>query len=71
MSQILDNFIGKDCIINLCTGGTADGTVRKISEGWLEIEDKKGKIQAVNADYISKIREYPTSKSGKRKTVIE
>lgn len=71
MPHMIEKFIGKDCIINLGSGGTADGIVKAVSEGWIEIEDKSGNSQVVNIDYISRIREYPTNKNGKRKVVIE
>lgn len=71
MPHMIEKFIGKDCIINLGSGGTADGIVKAVSEGWVEIEDRSGVTQAVNIDYISRIREYPTNKKGKRKVVVE
>lgn len=71
MPHMIEKFIGKDCIVNLGSGGTADGIVKSVSEGWVEIEDKTGASQAINIDYISRIREYPTNKNGKRKVVIE
>lgn len=71
MPHMIERFIGKDCIINLGSGGTADGIVMSVSDGWVEIEDRSGVSQAVNIDYISRIREYPTNKKGKRKVVVE
>lgn len=71
MAHIIEKFIGKDCLINLGSGSTADGVVKSVAEGWIELEGKDGNLQAVNVDYISRIREYPTNKNGKRKVVIE
>ncbi len=71
MSHMIEKFIGKDCLINLGSGSTADGVVKSVAEGWVELEGKDGNLQAVNLDYISRIREYPTNKNGKRKVVIE
>ena len=71
MAHIIEKFIGKDCLINLGSGSTADGVVKSVAEGWVELEGKDGNLQAVNVDYISRIREYPTNKNGKRKVVIE
>ena len=34
---------------------------------WLE---KNGKIEALNLDFVIRIREYPRKKNGKKKTVI-
>ena len=71
MSHIIEKFIGKDCLINLGSGSAADGVVKSVSDGWVELEGKDGNLQAVNVDYISRIREYPKNKNGKRKVVIE
>ena len=71
MSHIIEKFIGKDCLINLGSGSNADGVVKSVADGWVELEDKSGNLQAVNVDYISRIRVYPTNKNGKRKVVIE
>lgn len=71
MSHIVEKFIGKDCLINLGSGSTADGIVKSVTDGWVELEGKDGNLQAVNVDYISRIREYPKNKNGKRKTVFE
>ncbi len=71
MSHIIEKFIGKDCLLNLGSGSTADGIVKSVADGWVELEGKDGNLQAVNIDYISRIREYPKNKNGKRKTVFE
>ncbi len=71
MSHMIEKFIGKDCLINLGSGSVADGIVKSVSDGWVELEGKDGNLQAVNVDYISRIREYPKNKKGKRKVVIE
>lgn len=71
MAHIIESFLGKDCVLNLASGGTADGIVKSVSEGWVTLEDQDGKLQAVNMDYISRIREYPKNKNGKRKMVVE
>ena len=71
MGHIVEKFIGKDCLINLGSGSVADGIVKGVSDGWIELEGKDGNLQVVNIDYISRIREYPKNKNGKRKVVIE
>lgn len=71
MAHIIESFLGKDCVLNLASGGTADGIVKSVSEGWVTLEDQDGKLQAVNMDYVSRIREYPKNKNGKRKMVVE
>lgn len=70
MNHMIEKFIGKDCLISLGSGSNADGVVKSVSDNWIELESKDG-LQAVNIDYISRIREYPKNKNGKRKVVIE
>ncbi len=70
MPHMIEKFIGKDCLVNLGSGGTADGVVKSVAEGWVELEGSDGNIQAVNIDYICRIREYPKNKNGKRKSVV-
>ena len=70
MNHMIEKFIGKDCLISLGSGSNADGVVKSVSDNWVELESKDG-LQAVNIDYISRIREYPKNKNGKRKVVIE
>lgn len=63
---LAQQFMGKDVYIKLIEG-TADGVLKEITGSGLMLENKYG-IQAVNLDYILKIREYPY-KNGKRATL--
>lgn len=71
MTSLIERFIGKDVFISLASGTNADGVLKSIDGGWLELENDKGEIQAVNCEYISKIKEYPKNSKGKRKVVFE
>lgn len=71
MPEIIESFVGKDCLIYLGSGGTADGVIKQVSGNWISLVGPDGKISAVNIDYISRIREYPMNKKGKRAIVIE
>ena len=68
MLELAKRFIGKECLI-YTFNAQMDGTVREVSEGAILL-DRKGTLEAVNLDYIVRIREYPRAKSGKKKSVI-
>ena len=36
----------------------------------LDIVEKDGKIEAINLDFVIRIREYPKNKNGKKKSVV-
>ncbi|MGN1479988.1 MAG: DUF6897 domain-containing protein [Acutalibacteraceae bacterium] len=69
MNDIIAKFQGKDCLVYTMNGSQISGTVKGIHDGWIEIDNGK-ETQAVNSDYIVRIREYPTDKKGKKKSVV-
>ena len=69
MNDIISKFQGKDCLVYTMNGSQISGTVKGIRDGWIEIDNGK-ETQAVNSDYIVRIREYPTDKKGKKKSVV-
>ena len=57
-NSALLRYVGKDCIIQ--TNGYIAGLVGKVievSDSWITVEDKKGKLTTFNCDYISSIKE--------------
>lgn len=67
-NEVIKKFIGKDCIITTFQT-QINGVIETIEENWviLRVEDK---TEIVNIDYISRIREYPLKKNGKKKLII-
>ncbi|MBO5396560.1 MAG: hypothetical protein J6A97_06730 [Clostridia bacterium] len=57
-NSILSKYIGKECIVqaNGYIAGVV-GKVTEVSENWISVEDKKGKLTTFNCDYISSIKE--------------
>lgn len=57
-NSLLSRYIGKECIVQ-ANGYIAGlvGKVTEISENWITVEDKKGKLTTFNCDYISSIKE--------------
>lgn len=71
MKELVKKFIGKDCIINTFNS-QLDGRLLEVSEdgGAILIERMDKQVEAVNLDYVIRLREYPTKKNGKRKDIV-
>lgn len=70
MLELAKRFIGKDCIIyTMDVTHHAEGVILEVLDGALLIENK-GKTEAINLDYVTRIREYPVNKNGKRKSLV-
>lgn len=71
MKELAKQFIGKDCIIYTVTDNTGgiQGVIKEINESGITVENKQG-LQAVNLEYVVRIREYPRNKNGKKKSVV-
>ena len=72
METLAKQFTGKECIIYTITSndGSVQGTIREVSGGGMLIEDARGQLQAVNLEYVTRIREYPRNKKGKKESVV-
>ncbi len=71
MTEMINKYIGKECLIYTCTSSSQiTGVIKSCNEGWLEVENKNGQCDLVNCEYITRIREYPKNKNGKKKSVI-
>ena len=68
MVELARNFIGKECIV-YTFNSQITGIIKEVGSGGLLIE-KSGTLEAVNFDYIVRIREYPKNKNGKKKSVV-
>ena len=70
MLELAKRFIEKDCIINTFDGSHQyTGVIKEVTDGAVLIE-RNGQLEAINLDYILRIREYPVDKKGKKKSVI-
>lgn len=68
MFELAKKFIGKECVI-YTFNSQITGVVKDVNNGGILIE-KSGELEAVNFDFIVRIREYPRNKNGKKKSVI-
>ena len=70
MIELAKRFIGKECLIySLGNGSQLEGTIKEVSDSAILIE-KGGTIEAINLDYVTRIREYPKNKKGKKKSIV-
>lgn len=70
MKELAKRFIDKECLISAFDSShTYTGIIKEVSDSAILIE-KDGKHEAVNLDFVIRIREYPTNKKGKKKSVI-
>ena len=65
MLELAKKFIGKECLIySFDSNHQFSGTIQEVSDGALLLE-KNGEIEAVNLDFVIRIREVPKNKNGK------
>ena len=70
MQELAKRFIGKECVISSFDGNhNFDGVIKEVSNGAVLIE-KDGKLEAINLDYVIRIREYPLNKKGKKRAIV-
>ena len=67
MKELAKRFIDKECVISSFDGNHKyEGVIREVTDGAILVE-KNGKIEALNLDFVIRIREYPRKKNGKKK----
>ena len=69
MIELAKNFIGKECLIYTFNGSQVEGVIKDISGNALLVENK-GNTEVLNLDFVIRIREYPRTKKGKKKSVV-
>lgn len=70
MSELIQKFIGKECLIYCINSeATIEGTIQQLEGGWITVVNNDSE-EIINIDYIVRIREYPRSKNGKKKSVV-
>ena len=68
MLELAKRFVEKECII-YTINNQLEGTIKEISGNAILIE-KNGTLEAVNLDFVVRIREYPRNKKGKKKSLV-
>ncbi len=72
MKELAKQFIGEECIIYTITSndGSVQGVIKEIDDGGMIIEGSSGEREIVNLDFVTRIREYPRKKNGKKKAIV-
>ncbi len=68
MSDMISEYIGKECLI-YTMNSQLTGVITRISDGWMSVDNGK-ETEAVNLDFVVRVRLYPRSKSGKKKSIV-
>lgn len=69
MKELAQRFIGKECLVYTVAndGSAVSGTITEVTDSGILIE-YDGNLQAVNIEYVTRIREWPRNAKGKKKT---
>ena len=72
MKELAKRFIGEECIIYTITSneGSIQGVIKEIDDGGMVIERNSGEREIVNLDFVTRIRQYPRKKNGKKKDIV-
>ena len=72
MKELAKQFIGKECMIYTIASNDSNiqGVIREIGDGGMIIEKTTGEKEIINLDFITRIREYPRKKNGKKKGIV-
>ena len=70
MKELAKKFIDKECvIISFDSNHQYEGVIKEVGDSAILVE-KNGNIEAINLDFVIRIREYPKNKKGKKKSVV-
>ena len=70
MIELAKRFIGKDCLIYAFDSShQVSGVIKEVSNSAILIQNGDT-LEAVNLDFVIRIREFPKNKKGKKKAVV-
>lgn len=70
MIELAKRFIGKECLIYAFDSNHQFvGTIKEVTDGAILLE-KDDTLEAINLDFVIRIREFPKKKNGKKKSVV-
>ena len=69
MKELALRFLEKDCVIYAFNNQQFEGVIKEVTDGAILIE-KEEKLEAINLDFVVRIREYPKNKKGKKVSVV-
>lgn len=70
MKELAKKFINKECLIySFDSSHQFEGVIKEVTDGAILVE-KAGTTEAINLDFVIRIREFPKNKKGKKKSVV-
>ena len=70
MKELAKRFIDKECLISAFDSSHQyEGVLKEVSDSAILVE-KNGTLEAINLDFVIRIREFPKKKNGKKKSVV-
>lgn len=72
MKELAKQFIGKECLIYTITSndGSVQGVIKEVADSGMMIERSSGERELINLELVTRIREYPRKKNGKKKDIV-
>ena len=70
MKELAKRFIDKECLISsFDSNHQFEGVIKEVSDSAILVE-KNGAVEAINLDFVIRIREFPRNKKDKKKSVV-
>ena len=70
IKELAKRFIDKECLVSsFDSNHQFEGVIREVSDSAILVE-KNGTVEAINLDFVIRIREFPKNKKGKKKSVV-
>ena len=69
MTELAKRFIDRECLIYSFNGTQIERVIKEVTDGAILVE-KKDSTEAVNLEFVVRIREYPRNKNGKKKSIV-
>ena len=70
MKELAKRFLDKECLISsFDSNHQFEGVIKEVSDSAILVE-KYGTVEAINLDFVIRIREFPKNKKGKKKSVV-
>ena len=70
MKELAKKFINKECLIYAFDSSHQfEGVIKEVTDCAILVE-KAGTTEAINLDFVIRIREFPKNKKGKKKSVV-
>lgn len=73
MKELAKQLVGEECIIYTIASSSdasIQGVIKEIGDGGMVIERKSGEKEIINLDFVTRIRQYPRNKNGKKKSIV-